>query len=304
MLLRFFAHTLRQRVPIIAPGLVGFVFFLAPAAGCSHVGTEDAGASSGASGTGGSATAPCNGHISSVLTGFEGPASWVQPANLDSTNCAYPPNQNVQATCAVVTAVDTWDETGKGSVGTVYVQDSASPTPLYAGIQLDRSSFSPSGTPVPGDLLEVTGTYEEYAGPTNGRFGMCETLPRITGTATFRSSGVVPTPVVIQASDLTSYDGARRYFNTLVTVRNVHIAADGRELAGSYRADVAVSSGSPWSIDDELFDVPHQYALHQGDTFTSVTGIVTYFYSVSLAPRSVADFQPASPPVDAGTDGG
>jgi hypothetical protein len=124
MLLRFFAHALRQWVPIVAPGVAGFVLFLAPAVGCSHVGTDGAGgtgASSGAGGahsggtggatggTRGSAMAPCNGHISSVLTGFYGPAPWVQPANLNSTNCAYPPSQNVQATCAVVTAVDTWD---------------------------------------------------------------------------------------------------------------------------------------------------------------------------------------------------
>jgi hypothetical protein len=86
-------------------------------------------------------------------------------------------------------------------------------------------------------------------------------------------------------------------------VQNVVIAADGLASNGRYTAQV-VTSGEPWQIDNELFDVPNQHPLHHGDTFTSVTGIVTYFFGVLLAPRSAADFQAASPPADAGADGG
>ena len=270
-------------------------------------------------------------HISSLLTnpdgshGFFGPAPWYQPANVNSLNCDYPfpvvsapgqppPGQPVYATCLTVTAVDTWDETNDGAIGSVYVQDTVSPTPIYGATSIFDPTYSPPGLrPQPGDVLDVNGTYEEYDGPTSSMvFSQCETLPQITGAASFRYNGVVPAPVVIQPVDLSTYEGARQYLNMLVTVENVVIAAAGKESSGRYNASVAVPSGSTWTIADELFDLPDEYPLSQGESFTSVTGIVTYFYSVQLAPRGVYDFQggpppPAdagTPPADAGADGG
>jgi hypothetical protein len=256
--------------------------------------------------------------ISSVLGGFYGPAPWVQPANHQSMGCPYPGNvQNNDivaleyATCLTITAVDRWDETGVGAIGTVYLQDTlpaGTPTPKFAGMSLFEPSYSPPDLHAePGNVLDVTGNYEEYIGPlssTGLAFAQCETLPQMVGAASFRFDGTVPEPVVITPADLATYDSARQYLGMLVTVTNVTILDPPATSSGRYTTHVAVPNGSPWQIDNELFDLPTQFPLTMGDTFTSVTGIVTYFLDVHLAPRSVADFHGGNVITDGGVDSG
>lgn len=230
--------------------------------------------------------------ISSMLGGFYGPAPWVNPMNQSSQNCAYPPSANVFTTGATVTAVDTFDETGDGAVGSVYIQDTVADLPDYAGISL----FSPSYTPpdlriAPGDVVDVRGTFEEFAGPSTSPFSNCQTLPQISGTVAFRFDGVEPTPREIDASELGNYDSARKYLGMLVKVKNVVVSADGVKKSGRYNAPI-VASPNPPSISDELSDVGTDHPLKANDSFKSVTGIVTYFYSFHIAPRSAADFEP------------
>jgi len=254
------------------------------------------------------------GHISSALTppGFFGPAPWVQPSNINSSNCIDPVDTSVGPTGLTVTAVDTWDETGNGAVGTVYVQDTISPTPLYGAMPIFDPTFSPPDLKVlPGNLVDVQeGVYEEYVGPSDfggcNRFCECETLPQLAGALKFDFDGTVPEPVTIGPNDLGTYANARPYMGMLVTVKGVTIQANGSPSDGRYTAKVDLVGsfvGSTWDIDDELWDVPHLMPLSAGQTFVSVTGIVTYFGTVNLAPRSAADFKTAEDAADAG-DGG
>jgi hypothetical protein len=241
-------------------------------------------------------------HISSTLTtdingvetpGFYGPAPWFQPSNQMSGDCPYPPSVNVYSTCLTVTAVDTYDETGNGAIGTVYVQDNVpAPAPQYAGTSLFDPSFSPPDLRVqPGNVLDITGVYEEFIGPSSFIFPECETLPQIAGSAVFRFDGEVPAPVVLNPGDLDSYVGARAYESMLVTVKNVTLTGSLTTSGTRASATVAVPTGGTiWNISNELFDVGGQFPLTQGQTFASVTGIVTYFGSFNVAPRSVADF--------------
>jgi hypothetical protein len=245
-------------------------------------------------------------HITSTLGGPNGPAPWEQDANSLSKNCPYPQEQTVYVSCLSVTAVDNWDETGDGAVGTVYVQDNLPTIPIYAGTSLFGTSFSPPDLRLePGNVIDVTGTYEEWSGPSSlatGAFQYCETLPQIAGAGTYRFDGAVPTPVVIQPADLDNYGNGRKYMNMLVTVQNVQIAAAPSSSSGRYSAPVVVPpGGQPWSIGNPLFDLPNQKPLVAGDQFPSVTGIVTWFEGYTLAPRSVADFQePGQPAPDGG----
>jgi hypothetical protein len=68
--------------------------------------------------------------------------------------------------------------------------------------------------------------------------------------------------------------------------------------SGRYSAPV-VTSGQSFAISNELFDLGNEFPLAANQTFPSVTGIVTYFYSFQLAPRSIADFEGGVAP-DAG----
>ncbi len=240
-------------------------------------------------------------HISSQIQnvdgsyGFYGPAPWYQPSNINSTNCPYPPTLVENITGVTVVAVDTWDETGNGALGTVYVQDTVGLTdwhqiPIYAGTSLYDATYSPPDLrPLAGDVLDISAEYEEYQGPYDFIFSECETLPQVTGAASFRFLGTVPPPVQIEPPALASYGGGREYESMLVTVNGVCIAANGVESSGRYTADVTVP-GTTWQIDDELFDLPHQYPLSAGQCFASVTGIVTYFGTYHLAPRNLDDF--------------
>jgi len=231
-------------------------------------------------------------HISSKLGGFFGPATWIQPTNQNSIDCNYPIQYNVITTGVTVTAVDRFDETNDGAIGSVYVQDTVPNPPVYSGMSLFEPGYSPPDLRVfPGNVLDVTGPYEEYQGPSSGSFAECQTLPQLGGSASFRFDGTVPEPVVIKPDDLNSYDSARQYLGMLVKVVGVSISGSPSSSSGRYSAPVFVDSGNAWAISNELFDVSCHANLAQGEQFASVTGIVTYFYSFQLAPRSLADFE-------------
>jgi hypothetical protein len=242
-------------------------------------------------------------HISSKLQnldgtfGFYGPAHWIvgQESNPNSDNCPYPNKHTEYVTGVTVTAVDRFDETCNGGIGTVYVQDTvglddASKIPIFAAISMYNPTYSPPDLRVlPGNVLDLNGNYEEFAGPSTSIFQFCQTLPQVAGSALFRFDGNVPPPVQITADDLSTFAGARQYLSMLVTVNNVVIQANGATKSGRYNADVTVTNGSAWQISDELFPIGDLYPLFAADQFESITGIVTYFYSYHVAPRSLED---------------
>ena len=236
------------------------------------------------------------------ICGFMGPAPWFNATDQNSTGCNYPPAAeyppivHVDIPGIVVTAVDTYDETGDGATGSVYVQDvvpAGTPTPVYGATSIFGASYSPPDLrPQPADVIDLNGLYEEFIGPSVGYFSQCATLPQLSGAASYRFTGTVPEPVVITPDDLNSYANARRYVNMLVKVQNVVLSNTAPSVSsGRYCALVNVDSGSQFCIANELFDLPTQKPLSQGQSFKSVTGIVTYFYNYQLAPRSPADFE-------------
>jgi hypothetical protein len=246
--------------------------------------------------------------------GFYGPASWFTASNQNSLNCDYPATVNEFVSGVTITAVDTWDEDGNGSIGTVYVQDTIglddwTKIPAFAATSVYEASYSPPDLrPEPGDIVDITGQYEEFQGPSTFIFPQCVTLPQMGGDVTLRGDGRVPPPVQLNPSDLGNIDGdvsngARAYLSMLVTVNNVEIGGSGSEDDGRYGANV-IASPIPWQISDELWDVYHLCPLSQGQTFKSVTGIVTYFGTYHVAPRSGLDFDPpCGPMADGGTGG-
>jgi len=244
-----------------------------------------------------------------------GPATdWLDPANPDGVNCVgIPVDRKVCVTGVTITAVDEYDETSDGAVGNLYVQDGQEGTPPdptlypdypgYTGITVYNPGFSPPDLRViPGDVMDMLGTLMEFPGPSGSEFDFCRTLPEIGGAMEFRFEGANAEPVTIDVGDLASYDDARKWIGVLVTIENVTLLQGAYESDNgrySFRIDAApgLSGSEIPTITNELYDLKDfneeegsPPLLDEGDQIPSVTGIVTYFFGVHIAPRSVADF--------------
>jgi hypothetical protein len=198
----------------------------------------------------------------------------------------------VTVTGVVVTAVDNNDETRDGkSRGAIYVQDLESHAP-FAGIELYKPSFVPASLVVgPGDVLDLAGQYQEnHTLGTTVTFPNMDVLPEIgTPSGNFRFESASPDPTPIQIADLESFATGRKWIGQLVIIKDVTLTAavtnsSGR-LTATFGAAGDAGNGAP-TITNELMQIDTYPA---GQHFTSITGIVTYFYSLHIAPRSKAD---------------
>lgn len=207
---------------------------------------------------------------------------------------------------ATVVAVDKFDETKDGkSKGTIYVQDLGSKDP-YSGITLFSPTFNPGNLSIgPGDVLDLNGQYTEI-----GNIGATVTfapgvvLPQISKpVATFRYETQLPDPVDIDVNDLADFTKGRRWLGMLVRVTNVTLQQDAASVTSSTgnnsgRVSAALTAGTggkcevpfpkPPTLINALFDV-EALGLKKGTVLASVTGVVSFFCNIQLAPRSPAD---------------
>ena len=249
------------------------------------------------------------------------------PCASTSTTC------NTQTiTNAVVTWLDKFDETRDGkSAGTLYIRD-VGPNHVYGGIGIYEPNFVPASLdPLPGDVLDFAGPYQEANSIGSAVFNPHTFLPQLykpVGTFRYEFAADFPTtwttPQTVQLSDLNENSGtngattdgnfahARQYMQMLVTVNDVYVskgssASGGQGFRVTYPlgtcADVTSKTCFPTSgaqISNELFDL-QSTDYQAGAHFASVTGIVTWFYSFHIAPRTKADLVLA-PGSDAGTE--
>jgi hypothetical protein len=230
-----------------------------------------------------------------------GPATWLDPKDTLSVSCAaIPPDRTVCLSGLSIVAIDTFDETGDGkSSGNYYVEDTSSDPPPYAGITIFRPSFSPPDLRLAeGDVVDFLGTYQEFGGPATFKFSNCRTLPELSGALSFRFDNNAPlTPKVIPIEDLKTYEAGRPHIGTLVKLINVQLDADGASTSsGRYTSGLEVGAianvADVPQVTNELFDMATQGPpMPGGATFKSITGVVTYFASFHIAPRSAADFE-------------
>lgn len=207
----------------------------------------------------------------------------------------------------VVIAVDEFDEAQSGkSAGTVYVQDLGSNEP-YSGISLFGPSFNPGNLRVgPGDVLDLRGEYQENAQIPSSPpvvFTPGAPLPQMNRpTATFRFETAVPQPRDIKVEDLADYAQGRKWIGMLVRISDVTLYEDaGRteENKGRLAVDLLPRPAggdnkcdSPFpkipEMTNDLFDVG-SLAMRKNQKLKSITGVVGYFCSIKIAPRSAAD---------------
>jgi len=215
-----------------------------------------------------------------------------------ATNGGVNPGVNVSISSAVVSWIDTFDETKDGkSVGTVYVQDIGSSAP-YSGTSLYEPSYVPASLRLlPGDVLDLAGPYQEQPKIGTAVFTAPDTLPSLyKPVGTYRYDFTTPTPVVVQISDLdqSNYAAGRKWEGMLVTVNDITL---GPGVDVSNRVTYIIGQGdaaidlNAVAISNELYDLSSTQ-FPAGQHFSSVTGIVTWFYSYQIAPRSPADLKP------------
>lgn len=223
-------------------------------------------------------------------------AVWLDPADKNSDHCKRPIDHNVCASGVTVVAIDKYDETGDGASGNYYVQDTLETPVPYSGMTLYAPSFSPPDLRLgPGDVVDAAGTFTEFLGPSSGPFGECQTLPEIGGAVSLRFEGEVPAPMTIALPELYSYASARKYIGMLVRLTNITIADKPSSSGGRYTAMIKVDQPIPAAdvprISNELFAL-QDMGLDEGQTYGSVTGVVTYFYGFKIAPRGASDLVP------------
>lgn len=198
----------------------------------------------------------------------------------------------VTVTGANVVTIDTFDETQNGrSRGTIYVQDVGSQEP-FSGIGLFAPAFIPGDLRVgPGDVLDLTGQYQENKAIGTAIFPEGQVLAQLARpVATFRYEFRAPEPRLIEAQDLADYNVGRRWIGMLVTLKNVKIQSDCKPDK-NFRVQCPITAPdpnvrNPGVIVNELFD----YRGDSKDTvYAQVTGVVTYFFGLHVAPRSAAD---------------
>ena len=200
---------------------------------------------------------------------------------------------SVKLAGVVVSAIDTFDETRDGrSVGTVYVQDIGVPGPFTGsgtfGIAFQPSSYKPSV----GDVLDVTAQYQE-----NRTIGATVQFPEGTflpqlfrPTASLRFEGQDPTPVDIDPEELRTFETGRKWIGVLVRVQGLTLP-QGLSADARGRVFGPIVEGTDRNLpvlSNEMTELPAD-AYAPGTTFTSVTGVVTFFYNLRLAPRKAAD---------------
>jgi hypothetical protein len=206
----------------------------------------------------------------------------------------------VDISSAVVSWIDTFDETRDGkSVGTVYIQDVGSTAP-YAGISVYEASLVPASLRLlPGDVLDFVGPYQELTAVGSAMFAP-DTLPQLNKpVGTFDYEFQTPNPVTIQLSDIDqqNYATGRKWEGMLVTVEDITVAGPAPPPGmPATRVTYLMGQGDA-AIDNEAAEISNElYNLTNNDFpagthFKSVTGIVTWFYSYHIAPRSAADLQ-------------
>lgn len=204
-----------------------------------------------------------------------------------------------------VIAVDQHDETANGrSRGTIYVQDLLPDQKVgYAGISLFAPEFIPGNLRVgPGDVLDMRGTFQQNQNIGTAIFAPGATLDQLSRpVATFRYEDKPAKPVLIDVNDLADYDKGRRWLNMLVKVENVEIQGAVFESGNQPRVSVALVPGDTSAKCEDKFpktptitnELANLNSLDiRGKTrVKAVTGIVTYFCSLHIAPRTIEDVE-------------
>lgn len=200
--------------------------------------------------------------------------------------CAVPFSAPLTVNGVTVNWVDRYDETGNGDVGTVWIQDFKSQAP-WSGSSIFSPSFVPASLYVAeGDVIDLRGLYQvnvcigaKVDFQKNG--GVLSQIA--TPVSTFRFEGPPSEPVDVPVTDFDSFATGRKWLGMLVRFQNVNVDSvdsnKGRTTVTLLEANKIFLSNEFQSLD----------SMKKGQTYTSVTGVVTWFFDFKLATRTPED---------------
>lgn len=202
-----------------------------------------------------------------------------------------PSGSKIVAKGVVVVAVDTYDETSDGkSIGNVYVQDPVQPTP-WSGMTLYRVALSPPDLALnPGQGVDLAGPYEPFAGPATSPFSNGLMLPEVVqGTIALSYESSSPAPVPVTLAELNDPVGAMKYVGMLVKLTDVTVGT----YATGKRQQAPINGSKNLNLAGQLMPIQPGSGgtVAEGDKLKSVTGLLNFFYSYSLCPRTSADIE-------------
>lgn len=194
----------------------------------------------------------------------------------------------------VFTWLDTFDETKNGkSLGTVYIQDVASQAP-FSGLSIYEPAYIPPDLRLsPGDVLDYTGgQYGELPNIGTAAFTAGTYLVQLSKpVGTFDYEYTNATPTVIDPADLGTFNTGLQWTSMLVTINDVYLGAFVDDGKGRVTAPIETNlDGGVLGVQVTNENVEIDTTTFAPNThFSSVTGIVTWFFNYHIAPRTLAD---------------
>jgi hypothetical protein len=199
----------------------------------------------------------------------------------------------------IIMALDQYDETNNGAVGNLYVQDMGVDVQPYSGITVYNPSYNPPDMRVfVGDVVDVRSPYMEFLGPSSSMFPDGESLPELSGAnVKFRfESPVQPPPKVLVVDELYEYSSGRKWIGVYVELQDVplrtNLTDDGK---GRFSAQLVMNDmagkqlGKLPKVANSLYPIQTIEPLPTAGMKCTIRGIVQYFYSFSITPRSADD---------------
>jgi predicted extracellular nuclease len=196
----------------------------------------------------------------------------------DTTSAKHPTTGTQVTVTGVITAIDASLD-GSGSYSGFFIQDPAGGT--YSGIYVyHKYTATSSIKPVLGELVELTGTYDEY-----------QTVSELAGaTWTKKGTATLPTPIKVAAKDVSNLGTkGEAYEGVLIEVGAMTVSSVAQDSKGKNVSFIDVTSGL--HVDHMLYDAflnPTPPAV--GTKYTKIVGPLHYSFSAfRIAPRSAAD---------------
>jgi hypothetical protein len=211
-------------------------------------------------------------------------------ANANNPATVLRSGSKLEARGVVVIAVDQYDETKDGkSIGNIYVQDPVQPTD-WSGLTLFNAAKNPPDLILPpGSGVDVVGPYQPFAGPASGLFPPGIVLPEVVkGAVNLVYEGSPPQPVDITLDAFKVPTDAMKYVGRLVRMKDVTLVGDwDKRHQAPISADKTVMLAAQfYAVDDPATNIKN------GTKLASVTGVLNYFYTFDLCPRTPDDIKP------------